>query len=228
VAPTLVFDSRFTTYPKLSALNRAHVHFITLRRRGHSLLQRVDRLDGWTRIHIPHEKRKFPNPEVHESTITLPHYDGAVRQVIVRGNGHEKPAFLISNDFESPVELLVGHDARRWRVENGIAEAVKFFHLNALSSPILTKVHFDVALTMIADTLYTMLARRLRGFEDCDAPKLFRHFVDGKGRVDIRGSRVEVTYPRRAHNPILRAVPWETLPRHLPLPAGGELSLRFL
>jgi len=228
VAPTLVFDSRFTTYPKLSALNRAHVRFITLRRRGNSLLQRVDHLDGWTRIHIPHEKRKFPNPEVHESTITLPHYDGAVRQVIVRGNGHEKPAFLISNDFESPVELLVGHYARRWRVENGIAEAVKFFHLNALSSPILTKVHFDVALTMIADTLYTMLARRLRGFEDCDAPKLFRHFVDGKGRIDIRGSRIEVTYPRRAHNPILRAVPWETLPRHLPLPAGGELSLRFL
>ena len=228
VAPTLVFDSRFTTYPKLSALNRAHVRFITLRRRGHSLLQRVDHLDGWTRIHIPHEKRKFPNPEVHESTITLPHYDGAVRQVIVRGNGHEKPAFLISNDFESPVELLVGHYARRWRIETGIAEAVKLFHLNALSSPILTKVHFDVALTMIADTLYTMLARRLRGFEDCDAPKLFRHFIDGKGRIDIRGSRVEVTYPRRAHNPILRAVPWETLPRHLPLPAGGELSLRFL
>jgi hypothetical protein len=81
---------------------------------------------------------------------------------------------------------------------------------------------------MIADTLYTMLARRLRGFEDCDAPKLFRHFVDGKGRFDIRGSRVEVTYPRRAHNPILRAVPWETLPRQLSLPAGGELSLRFL
>ena len=228
VAPTLVFDSRFTTYPKLSALNRAHVRFITLRRRGNSLLQRVDHLDGWTRIHIPHEKRKFPNPEVHESTITLPHYDGAVRQVIVRGNGHEKPAFLISNDFESPVELLVSNYARRWRVENGIAEAVKFFHLNALSSPILTKVHFDVALTMIADTLYTMLARRLRGFEDCDAPKLFRHFVDGKGRIDIRGSRVEVTYPRRAHNPILRAVPWETLPRQLSLPAGGELSLRFL
>lgn len=228
VAPTLVFDSRFTTYAKLSALNRAHVRFITLRRRGASLLRGVDRLDRWTRIHIPHEKRKFPNPEVHESTVTLPHYDGAVRQVIVRGNGHETPTFLISNDFESPVELLVGNYARRWRVENGIAEAVKFFHLNALSSPILTKVHFDVALTLIADTLYTMLARRLRGFEDCDAPTLFRHFVDGTGRIDIRGSRVEVTFPRRAHNPILRAVPWETLPPHLPLPAGGELSLRFL
>jgi hypothetical protein len=151
-----------------------------------------------------------------------------LRQVIVRGNGHEKPAFLISNDVESPVELLVGHYARRWRVENGIAEAVKFFHLNALSSPIVTQVHFDIALTMIADTLYTMLARRLRGFEDCDAPKLFRHFVDGKGRIEIRGSRVEVIYPRRAHNPILRNVGWDTLPKRIPLPADAELSLRFL
>ncbi len=227
VAPTFVFDSRFTSYPKLSELNAAHVRFITLRRRGESLIKNVESLEGWKRIHIPHEKRKFPNPEVHESTISLRGYEGYLRQVIVRGNGHEKPAFLISNDFDSPVELLVGNYARRWRVENGIAEAVKFFHLNALSSPILIKVHFDIALTMIADTLYSMLARRLRGFEDCDAPKLFRHFVDGKGRVEVHGSRIEVTYPRRAHNPILRNVSWENLPARLPLPSDTELSLRF-
>jgi hypothetical protein len=198
VAPTLVFDSRFTTYPKLSELNRTRVRFITLRHRGTNLLKRVDQLDGWARIHIPHDKRKFPNPEVHESTITLPHDEGALRQVIVRDNGHEKPAFLISNDFESPVELLVGHYARRWRIEHGIAEAVTFFRLNALSSPIVTKVHFDLALTTIADTLYSMLAHRLRGVEDCDAPTLFRHVVDGKSRIENHGSRVEVTYPRRA------------------------------
>jgi len=39
---------------------------------------------------------------------------------------------------------VVENYARRWRIENGIAEAVKFFNLNALSSPILVKVHFDV------------------------------------------------------------------------------------
>ena len=88
---------------------------------------------------------------------------------VLAEEGFEKPAFLITNDFASDIESIVGHYARRWRVENGIAEAVKFFHLNSLSSPILTKIHFDVALTMIADTLYTMLARKLRGFEDCDA-----------------------------------------------------------
>lgn len=227
VDPTFIFDSRFTTYPKLSQLNEADVKFITLRRRGENLLRDVEKLEGWRRIHIPHEKRKFPNPQVHESTIQLRGYDGDVRQVIVRGNGHEKPAFLISNDFDAHAESLVGNYARRWRVENGIAEAVKFFHLNAMSSPILTKVHFDVALTMLADTLYTMLARKLRGFEDCDAPKLYRHFVQGKGTVGVTGSKVTVSFPRRAHNPILRGVPWQNLPGTMLAPSGGSLTLRF-
>ena len=228
VKPTLVFDSKFTSYSKLCDLNSKHdVKFITLRRRGKKLVDQVDELDGWQRIHIPHPKRKYPNPQVHESFIKLRGYEGDVRQVIMRGNGHEKPTFLITNDFELPLELLVGNYARRWRVENGIAEAVKFFHLNALSSPIVTKIHFDVALTMVADTLYTMLARKLRGFEDCDAPKLYRHFVRGKGMVEVDGRTVNVIYPRRAHNPILRQIPWNNLPMRLPGPAGTRLSLTF-
>jgi transposase len=227
VKPTLVFDSQFTTYSKLSELNAQGILFITLRRRGQKQLDQVVGMAGWNRIHIPHAKRKFPNPQVHESIISLRGYRGMIRQIIVRGNGHEKPAFLISNDFDAPVELLVGNYARRWRVENGIAEAVKFFHLNALSSPILVKIHFDIAVTMIADTLYTMLAQKVRGFEDCDAPKLYRHFVRGKGAVEIRDGTVTVTYPRRAHNPVLRGVPWSNLPQQLPGLAAAPLTLRF-
>lgn len=227
VVPTFIFDSRFTTYPKLSKLNAANVKFITLRRRGEKLIGGVAALEGWKRIHVPHAKRKYPNPLVHESAIELRGYQGDLRQVIMRGNGHEKPAFIISNDFDAHVESLVSDYARRWRVENGIAEAVKFFHLNAMSSPILTKVHFDVALTMVADTLYTMLARKLRGFEDCDAPKLYRNFVQGKGTISVRGSQVTVAFPRRAHNPILRGVPWMNLPGTLLTPSGGTLALRF-
>ncbi len=227
VKPTLIFDSRFTTYAKLSELNRQKVLFITLRRRGKKLLKSVDSLTDWKRIHIPHAKRKFPNPQVHESSVTLRGYQGTLRQVIIRANGREQPTFLISNDFDTPVELLVGNYARRWRVENGIAEAVKFFHLNALSSPILIKVHFDVVMTMVADTLYTMLARKLRGFEDCDAPTLYRHFVQGKGTVELLDGTVTVTYPKRAHNPILRAVPWDNLPQQLPGLGGAPLHLRF-
>lgn len=228
VKPTLVFDSKFTSYAKLSELNSdRQVKFITLRRRGGAMVDNIDDLTGWKKIHIPHEKRKYSNPRVHESFIALRNYKGKIRQVIVRDNGREKPTFLITNDFEMPLELLVGNYARRWRVENGIAEAVKFFHLNALSSPIVTKVQFDIALTMVADTLYTMLARKLRGFEDCDAPKLYRHFVRGKGNVLVDGRTVNVVYPKRAHNPILRQAPWDNLPMRLPGLGDARLKLNF-
>jgi hypothetical protein len=227
IKPTFVFDSKFTTYAKLAELNAQGIKFITLRRRGKNLLDNIEALTPWKRINIPHAKRKYPNPLVHESFITLRGYDGGLRQVIVRGNGHEKPAFLISNDFEVPLELFVSDYARRWRVENLISEAVKFFHLNALSSPILIKVHFDVVMTMIADTLYNMLAQKLRGFEDCDAPKIYRNFVNAKANIKVKAGKVTVTFPRKAHNPILRAVPWQRLPSSLSWLDDVNLNLKF-
>ena len=209
-------------------LNATHnIKFITLRRSGKKLLEGVKNIKEWTRIHIPHPKRKYPNPRIHDSVIQLSGYEGDVRQIILRGNGRANPTFIITNDFEKSAELVVGDYARRWRVENGIAEAVKFFHLNALSSPILVKVYFDVVMTMIAHTLYTMLPHKLRGFEDCDSPTLYRKFVRGKGTVSVHNGKLTVSYPRRAHNPILRGVPWHRLPMAVPIPGEGELVLQF-
>lgn len=224
---TFIFDSKLTTYENLSELNHQKIRFVTLRRRGHKLVAESDNLEPWRRITIPHDKRKYPQPMIHESRIELRGYDGEVRQIIVRGNGRERPTFLITNDFEMPAELLVGNYARRWRVENGIAEAVKFFHLNALSSPILIKVHFDVIMTMIADTLYCRLAQQLRGFEDCDAPKIFRNFVKGGGSVEVRDGNINVKFSKRAHNPVLRSVAWSALPKQMPWLNGANLSLQF-
>lgn len=225
--PTFVFDSKFTSYPNLSTLAEMGVKFITLRRRGKKLIDNIKHLKPWKRIHIPHAKRKYPNPLVHESIVEMNNYKGRLRQIIVKGNGREKPAFLISNDFDTPLELLVSNYSRRWRVENVIAEAVKFFNLNMLSSPILIKVHFDIVMTMIADTLYSMLAKKLRGFEECDAPKVYRDFVRGKGNITVTGKELTVTYPKRAHNPILRSVPWHRMPEPLSWLDGAKLKLVF-
>jgi hypothetical protein len=218
---------KFTTYANLCALNTQGIKFVTLRRRGKKLIDKVNKLKSWKRIHITHAKRKYPHPQVHESFITLRDYDGQLRQIIIRGNGHEKPTFLITNDFDASLELLVSNYSRRWRVENVISEAVKFFNLNALSSPILVKVHFDVIMTMMADTLYNMLAQKLRGFQDCDAPKIFRHFVKGKADITIKNEELTVTYPRRAHNPLLRAVPWHRLPKSISWLDSVNLNLKF-
>ena len=71
------------------------------------------------------------------------------------------------------------------------------------------------------------MAQNLRGFESCDAPKLFRHFVRGQGIVQVKDAQIIVTYPKRAHNPILRAVPWQHLPSSLPWLGGAGLTLQF-
>ena len=44
---------------------------------------------------------------------------------------------------------------------------------------------------------------RLAKFKS-DAPKLYRHFIRGKGVVEVHKNTVTVTYPRRAHNPTHR------------------------
>lgn len=204
---TLVFDSKLTSYGHLNILNEMQVQFITLRRRGRKLLADVEQIPHghWKKIHLDIPKRKYKSPFVFESLIHLPGYDDKLRQIVMKGAGRERPSFLISNDFLSPVDTLVFRYAKRWRIENGIAEAVKFFSLNALSSPVLIKVHFDVLMTMVAHSLYHFLSQKLRGFEECRAPTIFRKFINMKADLSIRDGHIIVKFPRRAHNPIIKA-----------------------
>ena len=88
-------------------------------------------------------------------------------------------------------------------------------------------VRCDEVLTMIADTLYSMLAAQLRGFEEIDAPTLYRYFVHGGGNVEVRRGEVTVTCARGDRTPVLRAVPWRRLPQTLPGLDGMRLGLRF-
>jgi transposase len=56
VKPTLIFDSKFTTYENLSKINQQGLKFITLRRRGHKLIQDIEGIGPWKRITIPHDQ----------------------------------------------------------------------------------------------------------------------------------------------------------------------------
>jgi hypothetical protein len=203
---TLVFDSKLTTYENLKALDADGVKFITLRRRGKNLVKDAETIpiDQWKRVTIDSVRRKYKNPIVHDSTTHIKEY-GKIRQLIMKGNGREEPAFIITNDNEASAAEIILRYSKRWRVENSIEEAVSFFNLNALSSPILIKIHFDVVLTMIADTLYYHLAQSLRGFESCNAERVFRHFVDVPAKIKIDSDKIHVHYPLRAHSPVLHS-----------------------
>ena len=224
---TLVFDSKLTSYEQLNTLNRMKIHFITLRKRGKKLLAAMERMphSHWQKLHLDIPKRKYKTPFVYESTIDLPGYDEKLRQVVMKGTGRERPSFLITNDFSSPVDSLVFRYAKRWRIENGIAEAVKFFSLNALSSPVLIKVHFDVLMTMIAHSLYHFFSQGLRGFEECRASTIFRKFINMKADVGIRDGEIVVRFPRRAHNPIIKSAQLDKKPSTISW--LGDRKMRF-
>ena len=207
IRQTLVFDARLTTYQNLAELNRNNIKFITLRRRGKNLVKELDSIkpDKWQRIRLEMPRRKYNNPLVYDSVISLRDYDAPIRQIVMKDNGREDPAFFITNDFNATAKEIVLKYAKRWNIENAIEEAVAFFNINALSSPILIKVHLDLLLTMIADTLYYHLAQKLRGFESCDAQKIFRHFIDLPARVKVDKDTLNIHFPLRAHSPVLRS-----------------------
>ena len=207
IKQTLVFDSRFTSYENLAELNKNNIRFITLRRRGKNLIDEMRNIapEQWQRLRLDVPRRKYNNPAVYDSVISLRDYDDKIRQIVMKDNGHESPAFFITNDFKaSPKDIILKY-SKRWNIENVIEEAIAFFNINALSSPILIKVHLDLLLTMIADTLYYHLAQKLRCFEACDAQKIFRHFVDMPARIQVDDKQIHVRYPLRAHSPVLRS-----------------------
>ena len=98
----------------------------------------------------------------------------------------------------TPIKRFIDDYTQKLRDENVISEAVKFLKLDAfLSSPILNKAHFDVRMTMVADTLYCMLVGKLREFKHCDARSIYRYFANGKGQTDLSADWLMVIFCAR-------------------------------
>jgi hypothetical protein len=188
VPAELVFDSQLTTCQKLSELNREGICFITLRRRSEKMLRKIYSQpdSAWKRISLPALTRIYRNPKVLENRVTLPGYQGELRQLTVTELGHEEPTVLLTNHRKlGPVELVTRY-AQRMRIENGISEAVQFFHLDALSSRVGMKVDFDMQLTLVASSLYRMMAQRIgREYSHSQAKTVFRNLLDLSGKVEV-------------------------------------------
>ena len=208
VSETLVFDCKFTTYNVLEELAEDGIKFITLRKRHASLLKKTDEIDKkeWKRLYIPIPKRKRKHVSVHESKIKLKGCDKEFRQIIVKDHGRAQPTFIILNDFDLPLKEVLIVYAKRWRIENKIAEAVAFFNLNALSSPLMIRIHFDMLWTFIADSLYHIFAQDLRRFEDFLSPSIFKKFIDMPGKVIYDGKNFQIKIRKRSHTPILMGI----------------------
>ncbi len=224
----LIFDSKLTTYANLAALNQMGIQFITLRRRSKKLLAEVARTptSAWRRIELESVSRAFKTPRILDRQITLAEYEGPLRQLTIAELGHEEPTLLLTNQLSRSPSHLIGRYAQRMLIENNIEDGIDFFHMDALSSAVAMKVNCDLQLTLMASSLYRLLAGRVgNGYEAAKSRHLFRDFVDASAGITIDDNEVRVRFQKRAHNPLLTAAGFGDTDVAVPWLRGKRLRL---
>jgi hypothetical protein len=226
----LIFDSKLTTYANLSKVNRMGIQFITLRRRSPQLLDAIAKTpaSAWRRIELESPSRAYKTPRVLDQRITLNDYDGPLRQLTVTELGHEEPTLLMTNQLtRSPVHL-VGRYAQRMLIENNIEDGIDFFHMDALSSAVALKINCDLQLTLMASSLYRLLAVRIgHGYEVAKSRHLFRDLIEASAEVSITDGEIVVRFQKRAHNPLLIAAGFDQTDEVVPWLGRKRLRLVF-
>jgi len=204
----VVFDSRFTSYENLRKLDQEKINFITIRRRGKQMLERISDLprEGWKSAKVEAAGNKHRNLRVYDERVFLKGYEKDIRQITITGNGKIKPAVVITNDFDLAIEKVVRKYARRWLVEKSISEQVDFFHLNRVSSSMVIKVDFDLTMSILASNLYRLLAMDLGRYSNLSAQSLYEKFILNGADVIIKKETVTVQLKKKRNLPLILEV----------------------
>ena len=226
-----MFDSQLTTYANLQRLDKQRIRFLTLRRRTRKLLAEIYARpnSAWRRVTLRSLTRTYRTPRVFDERIHLKGYGKEpIRQLSILDLGHEEPTLLLTNDMHATQQTLITRYAQRMLIENGIAEAIHFFHIDALSSMVGLKIDFDLQLTLMAGSLYRLFAQHLpENYHHATARVLFESLLDVAGQLQIEDSQIIVTLDKRAHNPYLVDSGLADQPTPMPWLAGKELVIKF-
>jgi hypothetical protein len=167
----------------------------------------------------------YNRPKVHEDlAVQLTGYRGTVRQLIVTGLGRPAPTVIITNERELPLKALIVQYARRMTIEQRLAEIIRAFCADALSSTVNVNVDLDVILAVLAQALLAALRARLPGYAQATPDTIQRRFLETPGQIITTDDAVTVRLERRAYSPILRQA---TLPAETAIPWWEGKKLRF-
>ena len=203
---------------------------MTLRRRSPQMVQEIHQLpsSAWRRIELTSISREYRTPRILDQRITLAGYSGPLRQLVITDLGHEDPTFLLTNQLHRSAPQLIGRYAQRMIIENGIAYSIDFFHMDALSSAVAMKIDCDLQLSLMASSLYRLLALKVKnGYLRAHSRHLFRDFIEATAFVTIGDSAIDVHFQKRAHNPLLLAAGFDQSQQRIPWLANKRLNLYF-
>jgi len=214
----VVFDSKLTTQEILGELDARGVRFITLRMRSPRLVAALEALpkEAWKPVSLNRPGSAHTRPKVAEDpAAVLSRYPGTIRQLAVKGLGHDKATIIITNERTMSAKAVIERYAHRMNIEQRLAESIRSFHIDALSSAVPLNVDLDVALSVVASAVCTSFRRRLAGYATATPDTLQRRFLNTSGEVLNRGGEIVVKLNRKTYNPVLRQadlpvteVPW--------------------
>ena len=156
--------------------------------------------------------------------MTLTSYPGTVRQLIVTGLGRDAPTVIITNDHQGSLKALIQRYARRMTIEQRLAEIIRAFHADALSSTVNLNVDLDIMLAVLAQALLAALRARLPGYATATPDTLQRRFLETPGQIVTTDEVITIRLERRAYAPVLRQA---NLPHSTTVPWWGNRTLRY-
>jgi len=222
----LVMDQKVTNQQVLGELDARGVKFLTLRMRSPSLVKYINSLHSKDFQTITLDRPgKHSRPAVHESAaVRLTSYPGTLRQLIVTGLGHDAPTVIITNHHDLTTKAIIQRYARRMTIEQRLAEIIRAFCTDALSSTVNLNVDLDVMLAVLAQALLAALRARLPGYHTATPDTLQRRFLETPGQIITDGDTITVRLERRAYTPVLRKA---SLPTQTTIPWWGNRTLRY-
>jgi transposase-like protein len=215
----LVMDQKVTNQKILGELDARGIKFLTLRMRSAALIRHISSLapQDYKTIALdrpgPHNR-----PRVHEDkAVRLTSYPGTVRQLAVTGLGRDAPTVIITNEHQATAKNLISQYARRMTIEQRLAEIIRSFCADALSSTVNLNIDLDIMLCVLAQALLAAFRTRLgAGYATATPDTLQRRFLDSSATITTTSDQITVRIDRRAYSPVLRqaslppdtTIPW--------------------
>jgi hypothetical protein len=220
----LIMDQKVTTQQVLGELDARGVKFLTLRMRSPALVRHINKLRPAEFATISLDRAgPHHHPRVHEDPhVALTSYPGTLRQLVVTGLGRDTPTVIITNDRDS---TLITQYARRMTIEQRLAEIIRAFCADALSSTVNLNVDLDIMLCVLAQALLAAFRARLGpGYTTATPDTLQRRFLDSSGTITTTGNQISVRIDRRAYSPVPRQA---SLPPDTTVPWWNNHRLHF-
>ena len=131
---------------------------------------------------------------------------------------------IITNERRATTRDLISRYARRMTIEQRLAEIIRAFCADALSSTVNLNVDLDIMLTVLAQALIAALRARLPGYATITPDTIQRRFLETPGTIITTDDTITVHLERRAYTPILRKA---ELPTDTRIPWLGNKTIRY-